>query len=230
MLRPPASATTTQRPAPSAATIRTWRRISRFAQQGWVGDFLRELEHELMLPLIEVRTGAVPSKRSPIWLLKFRSQIRRVIARKPAASIRLYLLTCPPPMRPIAVALLGHCVDRTNTCNLLEYAEIEPTSTRRRAARALWRAEAWSKLRSLIAASPGDARVAYYGRVDEAKRPFDDRLHAFAEHVDHSHEAEAIGPSRMVLWFAEIDWVRRAPKSVELMRRILERIHRLVHG
>jgi hypothetical protein len=230
MHRPTPATSTIQRPAPSAATIRTWRRISRFTQQGWVGDFLHQLERELMAPLLDARGDVAASPPSPSWLLRYRPQIRRIADRQPTAAIRLYLLTCPTPMRPIAVALLGHCAERTNTCNLLEYAATESAPTRRRAARALWRAEAWSKLRSLITASPDDDRVAFYGRIDEAKRSFGDRLHAFAEHVDHSHEAEAAGPSRMALWFAELDWVRRPPKSIELMRRILNRIHRLVHG
>jgi hypothetical protein len=161
MAHPSAPATTGQRPAPTAATIRTWRRISRFAQQGWVATFLEVLEHQLSAQILDAGRGGSSSRPFRYWLLRYRPQIRRVGERKPAAAIRLYLLTCTPSMRPIAVALLGHCVDRTNTYNLLVYATTESAQTRRRAARALWRAEAWSQLRSLIATSPGDERIAY---------------------------------------------------------------------
>jgi hypothetical protein len=188
------------------------------------------LERELAAQILNPTGNADVGQPSPYWLLRHRPRLRRVAQRKPAAAIRLYLLTCPAWIRPIAVALLGHCVERTNTCNRLEYAKAESSQARRRAARALWRAEAWSKLHSLIAATPGDDRVAFYGRADEIKRPFRDRLHAFAEHVDHAHEAEAAGPSRMALWFADLDWIRRPPKSVEIIRRILRHIHGLVHG
>ena len=96
--------------------------------------------------------------------------------------------------------------------------------------RILRRIEAWEKLRTLAERNPDDAKIRWYAYAPFAKRNFSERLHNFTDHVDPSHAAEAAGPSRMPLWFADLDWIRRPPKPFAYIRELLERIHRWVHG
>jgi hypothetical protein len=207
--------------APAAKRIKKWRRIARWSQTGWLTSLLQEIEREQ-----EVR---VTAERSAGWLLPWRSQFRRLADVEPAA-IRLYLLDCPDRMTPIAVWMLGRCATRVQHFDLLEFASDASPPTRRHAARALRRVEAWEKVTRLADAAPDDRRLAWYAHAPTTKRVFAARLQNFAEHLDRAHAAEASGPSRMSLWFADLDWVRRPPKSVAVIRQILQRIRRWVHG
>ncbi len=130
----------------------------------------------------------------------------------------------------MAIWLLGRCASRTQQYDLFEFAVNGPEAARRHAARALRRVEAWSKLRALAAASPFDGKIAWYAQAPVTKRAFRERLKNFAAYVDASHAGEAAGPSRMALWFADVDWIRRPLKPVEYIRKVLQRIHRWVHG
>jgi len=170
-----------------------------------------------------------PSATAHAWLLPYRTRIRRLADAEPAA-IQLYLLSCPDRMAPIAIWLLGRCVTRTKHLDLFDFAISAPLPGRRHAARTLRRAEAWTKLTRLAKLNRNDEKIAWYAATPFTKRGFRERLRNFANHVDASHATDAAGPSRMALWFADLDWIRRPPKPVELIRRVLERIHRLVHG
>ncbi len=207
--------------APAAKRIKKWRRLVRWSGTARLTSLLRAIERE--------QAARPPAERPTGWLLPWRSQFRRLADVEPAA-IRLYLLDCPDRMTPIAVWMLGRCATRLQHFDLFEFSIDASRATRTHAARALRRVEAWEKVARLSEASPGDRRIAWYAHAPTTKRVFAARLQNFAEHVDQSRAAEASGPSRMSLWFADLDWVRHPPKSVALIREILQRIHRLVRG
>lgn len=191
----------------------------------WLTTLLREIEREQAARLSD------PNSPTPsaTWLLRYRPQFRRFDNAFPAAMY-WRLRQCPDSMKPIAIWLLGRRALRIDHLGLFEYALNASPAGRRHAARALRRVEAWEKLRTLAKLSPDDPKIRWYAYTPVAKRNFDERLRNFAEHVDHSHAAEGALPSRMPLWFANFDWVRHPPKPAEFIRRLLQRIHRLVHG
>jgi hypothetical protein len=212
-----------KRYAPPPKQVKRWRR--RRIYDSWVSELLHSLQREQAECAADVTRAA----RKQSWLLPYRPQFRRVKASH-SAVIRLYLLNCPDVMRPIAIWLLGRCATVNQHFDLFEFALDASPPARRHAARALRRVEAWERVARLADASPGDPKIAWYASTPTTKRDFRERLRSFAEHVDSSRAAEAAGPSRMALWFADIDWFRRPPKPVEYIRQILERIHRWVHG
>lgn len=211
--------------APPRKRLRRWRYLALHTPQHWVLDFLEGIEQQL-----RSRQQTAISRLSSGWLLPFRPQIHRVQRSEPVGAIRHYLLSCPDDMTLVASWLLGRCVTQTKHYNLMDFVMGASLPVKRHAARALRRAQAWTQLSALAASVPGDQRIAWYAHTTPVKRPFGQRLENFAEHVDQSHADEAVGPSRMSLWFADLEWVRHPPKSMDLIRQILERIHRWVHG
>jgi hypothetical protein len=213
------------RESPSAKSAKRWWRRKPFSRRPKrLLALLRDLEHEQ-----SDRFNDAGAARSTSWLLRYRPRFRRVEDSLPT-PIHAYLRKCPESMTPIAIWLLGRCAIRTEHFALFEFARNAPPAARRHAARALRRLEAWEKLRTLARENPADSKMAWYAHALVTKRNFRERLRNFAEHVDHSHAAEAAGPSRMSIWFADVDWIRRPPKPVAYIRQILQRIHRWVHG
>ena len=51
---------------------------------------------------------------------------------------------------------------------------------------------------------------------------FAERLDKFTRNVDDSHAGEVVTPSRMPFWALERSWDYTAPKSVVLIRRMLQ--------
>lgn len=220
-----ASNETSARYAPPRMRIRRWRYLAFHTPQRWVLDFLQEIEEHRR----SRRENAV-SDFPPGWLLPLRPQIPRVRRSEPVGAIRHYLLDCPDDMTLFASWLLGRCASQTKHFNLMDFAIDGSLPVKRHAARALRRVQAWTQLAALAASAPRDQRLAWYAYTTPTKHPFPKRLANFTEHVDQSHAAEAVGPSRMALRFADIEWIRHPPKSIELIRRILQRIHTWVHG
>jgi hypothetical protein len=206
---------------------RWWQRkfFARTRAPMWFVDMLILMECEQFA----LGNGADGARASTTWLLRYRPQLRRVDEVLPM-PLHMYLRSCPESMQPIGIWLLGRMATRTEHFGLFERALDSPPAGRRHAARALRRIEAWEKLRTLAQLNPDDAKIAWYAHAPTTKRDFGQRLRNFAAHVDGSHASDANGPSRMALWFADLDWIRRAPKPAEIIRRILDRIHRLVHG
>jgi hypothetical protein len=212
------------KPSSASKHARRWWRRKSFARgPKWLVALLHELEREQSARL----SNSV--QRSSTWLLRYRPQFRRLDEALPT-PIHAYLRKCPETMAPVAIWLLGRCAIRTEHFALFDLAINAPPAARRHAARALRRVEAWEKLRKLAKRDPRDAKIAWYAYTPVTKRNFRERLHNFTDHVDASHADQAAGPSRMPLWFADLDWIRRPSKPLAYIREILERIHRWVQG
>jgi hypothetical protein len=206
---------------------RWWQR-KRFARARgpkWLAKLLRDIERDHDARCSDPN-GPPPSAG---WLLHYRPQFRRLPDGFPYA-ILAYVKQCPESMKPIAIWLLGRCAIRTEHLGLFECALHASPVGRRHAARALRRIEAWEKLRTLARLHPYERQVVWYATAPVTKRDFPERLRNFAAQIDATHADDAAGPSRMPLWFADLDWIRRPSKSVEYIRRMLVRIHRWVHG
>lgn len=207
--------------------FRSTRRRSRWGvlreDDRAVHQFLDTLDAWLRAP-----TGAGHFRR----LIHVRGQFRAVIEAAPRAGLRRWLATRGTrlPASPVAVWLLGWCCVPIDSCRISGLINRKtPPVFVRHYARALYRSHAWSELADLAELHPDDpfvSRLASQGN----ETSFESRLQRFAEHVDTSHAAEAAGPSRMRLWFAAEFWAGRAARSATLIRAVLERIHRLVHG
>jgi len=211
---------------PPMRSVSLWKKILGHRQQGWVVRFLRKLDAERRDRFCHESVAAA----SATWLLSYRAQFRSIIQADSAHAIRYYLAKCPPAMIPLGVWLLGRCAERCRLFGLPEFGRHESPAVRRHAARALRRLEAWSQLDELARRFPDDPRIQWYAHASVIKRPYRQRLRNFTQLVDASNAAAAAGPSRMPLWFRDLDWLRRPPKSAAYIRRILMHIHRLVHG
>jgi hypothetical protein len=217
---------TSGRSSPPKERVKLWSRIVDHKRQWPVIKFLHELERVRWQAIKDCTDERLP----PAWLIPYRAEFRDIADRQPAWAIRLYLLNCPADMVPIGVWLIGQCGARCRLFDIIEFGNHPNPVVRRHVAKALRRLEAWSRVSAMAKANPHDPRIVWYARAPLAKRPFGERLKNFAQHVDDSHAAEAVGPSRMALWLGDIEWVRRPPKGIEYIRRILRRIHRWVHG
>jgi hypothetical protein len=219
----PATPNTESRPA---FNVPWWKKNFTYRPQHWVVRTLKELGAELRRWQTQHPRGRLPST----WLLPHRPRFRALIAADAAPALRYYLRSCPDEIKPLAIWLLGRSASPFQLYSLPEFALHDSPAVRRHAARALRRLEAWSQLAEAARRFPQDKRLQWYAHASIVKRPYDERLRNFAQYVDSSNAAAAVGPSRMPLWFADLDWLLRPPKSVEYIRRILRRIHRWVHG
>jgi hypothetical protein len=211
---------------PPAAEVRWWKKDISYRRQHWVIPALKELDAELKMWRMQH-----PARKLPhTWLLPRRPLFRSMNRASAAPALRYYLLSCSRELKPVVVWLLGRSTQPSQLYGLSAFAQDESPIVRRHAARALRRLEAWSSLTEAARRFPDDRRLQWYAHASIIKRPYEERLRNFAQFVDSSKAAEAAGPSRMPLWFADLDWLRRPPKSVEYIRRMLRRIHRLVHG
>jgi hypothetical protein len=167
------------------------------------------------------------------WLLSYRNEIRKVIDGRESESILRYLAKCPRAMVPFGVWLLAKCSDRFRTNHLADFCRHPSPAVRKHVAHALWRLEAWHRLASMAKEWPEDEAVQRFAAKAVASiesRPFDERFNRYARHVNQSHAPDAAAASRMPYWALNPSWSRTPPKSVEFIRRMLQRIHRWVHG
>ncbi|WP_425397991.1 hypothetical protein [Aeoliella sp.] len=167
------------------------------------------------------------------WLLRFRSDFRAMIQDGLLAAYGLgkCLQTGPThtPAYAVAIFLLGRCASRSHTLGLSRLDAESTPAVRKHYARALRRVEAWPRLRRLSEDHPDD-RFVQAVLENTTRRPFVNRLSRFAQHVDHSHEAEAALVSRMPLWIRDTEWNGKPPKRASWIRIVLERIREWVRG
>jgi hypothetical protein len=163
------------------------------------------------------------------WLLKYRAHFGDVIRRGRLIYIREYLNHCPTEMIPICVLLIGKSTDRFRQYNLKAFAHHPSARVRRHLAKALRRLESWATLREMAVRYPDDEKIQWFAMAPTLRRSFQERLHNYQQHVDESLVSEVHTPSQMDFWSADRGWQRSPPKSIELIRRILRHIHRLVH-
>jgi hypothetical protein len=211
---------------PPAAEVRWWKKDITYRRQHWVIRALKELDAEVQLWRMQHPTGRLPHT----WLLPRRRLFRAMNHVSAAPALRYYLLSCSRELKPLVVWLLGRSTHPAQLFGLPVFAQDDSPMVRRHAARALRRLEGWPSLAEAARRFPDDERLQWYAHASIIKRPYEERLRNFAKYVDSSKAEEAAGPSRMPLWFADLDWLRRPPKSVEYIRRVLRRIRRLVHG
>jgi hypothetical protein len=212
-------------PPAAPAKLSVWRKLLTHRRQHWVIRELNDLDR-VRRDCCE-QAGHSPS---PYWLLPYRATFRKLIRHDAAPALRYYLADCPTEMTPLAVWLLGRTADRFRLYGLEEFAYSRSPLARRHAARALRRLEAWPHLESIARRYPNDRRLQWYARASIIKRPHAERLRNFAGHVDATHAAAAKGPSRMPLWFKNVDWIRRPPKTAAYIRHLLQHLHGLIRG
>ena len=145
----------------------------------------------------------------------YRADFRKLFGRTPAATIQLYLAACSEEMRPFGVWLLGKCVNRFMLLSVPDFRWDFSEKVRKQVARTLWRLEAWHLLDEMAAEFPNDEKVQWYAAVRSRRpaQPMGDRLRRFSEHVDHSHAADLVGPSRMSFWSRFDPWMLAAKKA-----------------
>lgn len=165
------------------------------------------------------------------WLVPFRKDFRLIQFHRPCMGLREYLGVCPPdhPIFPIAVWLLGQCASRQASFDLDRLPVGDSVRARKHLARALRRVESWPRLRELVTQYPDD-KFVHQMFASNRQGSLDRRITRFAQHVDHSHEAEAAVASQMPLWIRDAEWTLSPPKPASWMRMILERIRKWVRG
>jgi hypothetical protein len=224
-------------PAPSNFVVdkrrqQIWRR--------WAGYYCGTDEFNLLKRIEAVRNQVVIQAAQGTgdvgWLLRFRSDFRRLPAKEDfmgrqggAEAIRFYMASCPVAMLPVCIWLLGRCGNRYHSYPLSEICRDQPTQTRKHLAKALRRLEEWWLLEELAKLYPYDKRLQRLAMSAISRRPFRERLTQYARSVDDSHAGEVKTPSQMPFWASEQSWERTPPKSLELIRRILRRIQHWVH-
>jgi hypothetical protein len=164
------------------------------------------------------------------WLIPFRNDLRELLQFEVAPKIFRDQLFHEPELRGLYVSLLSKVADRCRLMSIDEYTTDPSLSVRRHVAKALRRLEAWRLLDEMAKHNPDDARIQWFAFAPTRKRAFPERLRNFTANVNRSHAAEAIGPSRMAYWSRYTPWQGRPPKSLSLIREILWRIRRWVHG
>jgi hypothetical protein len=209
--------------APTPRDRRRWRRRTRFLG-GHTFGLLKRIESQRAAAISSATLRAAPHS----WLLPYRGDLRRAIQHSRLEPIKLYLTRCPPDMVPVAIWLWGKCADRFRLYGLSGFCYYKSPTVRKHVAKALRRLEAWSLLDEMAAAFPDDQKIHWFASAPISHGPFEERLENFKRNVDDSHAGEAATPSRMPFWAAERVWDYTPPKSVALIRRMLQRIRHWV--
>jgi hypothetical protein len=209
-------------------TLSQWRRIARHRQEGRTWEFLQYIEakHAERVKSLDQEFWRYD------WLLPYRTNFRRVIDQGDAATIQIYLASCPEEMRPLGIWLLGQCANRFVLFSLPACRWDSSPNVRKHVAKALWQLQAWHLLDEMATEFPADQKVRWYARVRSRRsnRSFGDRLRSFSPNVEHSRAAEIARPSHMPFWSRFDPWEGRPPRNASYIRSILERIRRWVHG
>lgn len=214
--------------APSTALWRRWqwRRISRNIRKSPTFKLLQRIESAS--DQVRGKPDSDLGKRT--WLLPFRNDLRQLLMGFDSRFdgvvevVRYYLLTCPRPMIAICIWLESEFSDRTRLYDLKSFHLDPSPQIRRHVAKALRRLEAWSYLRVMAAANPGDAKIQWFATAPTTHASFAERLRKYKRCVDDSHAGEVETPSRMPFWTGASSWERTPPKSVAYIRRMLRRI------
>jgi hypothetical protein len=179
------------------------------------------------LQLLSDLCEAQRRRRRQNWLLPFRGRIRQVSqvdARR--ALVAMIETARDPKICLLAIWLRGRMGGIDGTANIARFAGAKDFQTRKEVARALGRMGAWRELRE-IAKWDSHPRIRQMASVEPA-RPYGERLAAFASHAEH---LEALTAKRRLYVAPEVDLrLGRPSKPIEVIRAILERIHRLVMG
>jgi hypothetical protein len=165
--------------------------------------------------------------RKSNWMLPFRERIRQVSLLDARNELLAVIETTrDPQLWLLAIWLRGRMGGIDGTATVAQLAGVEDFQTRKEVVRALGRMGAWRELREM-AKYDSHPRIRQLASVEPA-RPYGERLAAFASHAEH---LETPAAKRRLFVAPEVD-VRlgRPAKPIEVIRAILERIHRLVLG
>jgi hypothetical protein len=204
------------------------RRIVRWRGEDWAVKVLRQLQLELATDAAAGYDVAFLQRIRRLRLLSHRADFRRIIEEAHPAVMKLYLYRAPAEMVPIAIWLWSRCANRFRLHGMTSYCRHPSPQVRRHVAKSLRRLEAWSHLQMMAVENPDDPKIQWFATTPTVHRSFASRLTSFTRQLDSSHAGEVTTPSRMQYWAESAPFTYTAPKSVELIRSILHRIHRLV--
>lgn len=162
----------------------------------------------------------------PERLAAYREDFRRVARDQPIVGLVRCLTSESAESRLLALWLLGHCGAKLAIPAVALLGTAESVRIRREAARALRRLEAWPQLRRL-AEGEADPRIARIANSPGA-RPLEQRLDRYSRLVERVATPPRREPRELVLNAQQ--FVGRRPKPAWLIRRILERIRRVIRG
>jgi hypothetical protein len=182
---------------------------------------------EEALALLRTLYDAAREGRSGNWLLPFRSWIRHLQTLRARAVLSFVVeQTDDKTMRVLAIWLRGRLGGLVGTSTLAAFCQDSDVQTRKEVARALVRLQAWAELREM-------QKFEMHPRIRNITsttptRDYRQRLAEFASRAEH---LEAPATKRRLFIAKEVDLrLGRPAKPIELIRAILERIHRLVMG
>jgi hypothetical protein len=179
------------------------------------------------LALLVALYDAARERRSGNWLLPFRSWIRHLQTLRVRAVLSYVAeQTDDKTVRILAIWLRGRLGGLVGTSTLATFCQDAHLQTRKVVARALVRLQAWAELREMLK-QESDPRIRNIASSTPV-RSYHQRLAAFASHAEH---LETPAAKRRLFVAKDVDLrLGRPAKPIELIRAILERIHRLVMG
>ena len=187
---------------------------------------ITDMQYAKLLRVIRhARRVALHEGIRPTSLITWRDDFRRIIRNGRVTACFLNLNQRDSESICIALWLVGRMQAKHGVSIVADYRSHADARVRREAARALRRLGAWSELRSM--ADDTSPLVRGFTR-DDGPRPLAVRLERFKQLVapldrPKTHVRES--------WFASLSIESgRQPKPAHLIRALLERIRRLVHG
>ncbi len=213
-----------------------WHAVGR--QINCFGKRIRLRRHDIaanswLMSLVQSRQRERDTGKPPLALLHHRHALRDIVNHQPPPVAGLMAILHlvsdgPQELIQLAVWMLGRCAGMVGISAVASLINDDRPAVRKEVARALRRMGGWAELR-VMAARDADARVRRLAIAAEPT-PFADRLGRFVDdQVQRRTTTEPPKTSRMKFWL-NTPLERHPPKSISLIRRLLQRIRRLVHG
>ncbi len=186
---------------------------------------------EWLKELIQWRHLSRIQKESPIRLVRFRRDFRRIVSSKPVGGLVSCLSEPDKELRKLAIWLLGRCSGRAGIAAVSTLQGDPDPVVRRHVAKALKRMSGWSELYQM-ATRDDDSRVrcAASSLSIGTRRPHTERLRQFVQHGG----GEVFDPGRytshMPVFMVQPVGPGKPAKSRDWIRRILEHIRELVRS
>lgn len=186
-----------------------------------------------LMSLVQARQCERRTGKQPLTLLQHRHTLCEMTNHQPPPIAGLMVLLHresdgPQELVQLAVWALGRCAGAIGISAVASLINDIRPAVRKEVARALRRMGGWAELR-VMAAQDADIRVRRLALAAEPT-PFADRLGRFVDdQVQRRATTEPPKTSRMRFWL-NTRLERHPPKSISLIRRLLRRIRRLVHG
>jgi hypothetical protein len=203
-----------------------WKSIS-YGGRKHLASASERADGHFLVRVVEDRRQSLAAGATPVRLITFRQQFRRIAKRERMAGMITCLDQPEAEVVRIAIWLLSRKHAKPAIPWIAPFCQSGNVHVRRETARALRRLEAWAELRVMAMNDP-DERVCRLA-TSEPPHPFEQRFKRFAADVRITPPPET--PRRAMSLFVRIpNGPGKLPKTPEFIRAILERIHRLVHG